>query len=83
MRERGALRPGGPAPLGARPDGAIDRGEEERGTDGERAPGQREVTIHKRHQAETIRHGFQRRHVPVLVGAHRELRFAVGKQALQ
>jgi hypothetical protein len=67
MRERGALRPGGPAPLGARPDGAIDRGEEERCPDGERAPGQGEVTIHKRHQAEAIRHGFQRRHVPVLV----------------
>jgi hypothetical protein len=66
-RARGALRPGGPAPLGARPDGTRPRGEQARGPDGERAPGQGEVTLPQRHQAEAIRHGVQRRHVPVLV----------------
>jgi hypothetical protein len=45
----------------------MDRGEQESGPDGERASGQREVTIHQRHHAEAIRQGFPRRHVSVLV----------------
>lgn len=83
MGERGPWRPGGPPPLGARPDSPLDRREEEGCPDGERAAGRGEVTLQKLHEAEALRHGFQRRDGPRLRGAYGALRFAVGQQTLQ